>query len=412
MYLVVAFDDSIHVRHIRNSSRLVILPAPGLKPSAIAFTPSTSAWFSTSSEDGCVYLWYIPTWPEDQNTLIGSPPPKHDGKVNELTISPDGKMIAEGRSNGSVFVWDFESNRSEPRRMDSAHKRGVRSLAFSPINAEKLLSASDDRAVQVCDVATGKRLHFFKGHRSSVSSTAWSVNGDYVVSTSFDASVRVWKVGGKESGPAIILEGPHSNLSTRTAVFSPDRKFLVSGGDDTRVVVWKQAKPEAWERKHTLFGHSCPVCGLLVTPDSKYVISSSSDQTLRVWDLETGKEVQKPTKMDWNAYKMWWHPNTYLSNQNNPNYVISPQGIQLLGDAALSLPHSRDLGLWRLRFDREGENWWISSRDKDVIFLPKAYSPCSSLMLEDKILIGTASGHVYVIHLPKDQSRRTEYEII
>ncbi len=41
---------------------------------------------------------------------------------------------------------------------------------------------------------------------------------------------------------------------------------------------------------HTIKGHSKSVNGVTVTPDGKRVISASYDNTLKVWDLITGKQ--------------------------------------------------------------------------------------------------------------------------
>jgi len=53
----------------------------------------------------------------------------------------------------------------------------------------------------------------------------------------------------------------------------------------------KESRPEPLldKPRFALKGHSALVCGVAITPDGKTVISASSDKTLRVWDLETGK---------------------------------------------------------------------------------------------------------------------------
>ena len=43
---------------------------------------------------------------------------------------------------------------------------------------------------------------------------------------------------------------------------------------------------------YTLQGHTSLINGVAVTPDGRYAVSASSDQTLRVWDLTSGKEAR------------------------------------------------------------------------------------------------------------------------
>jgi WD40 repeat protein len=42
----------------------------------------------------------------------------------------------------------------------------------------------------------------------------------------------------------------------------------------------------------TLEGHSADVLGVAVTPDGKRAVSASHDETLRVWDMDTGRDLR------------------------------------------------------------------------------------------------------------------------
>ena len=45
------------------------------------------------------------------------------------------------------------------------------------------------------------------------------------------------------------------------------------------------------EQKCTLTGHSGEVNSVAYSPDGKHIVSGSDDNTVRVWDSQTGKEV-------------------------------------------------------------------------------------------------------------------------
>jgi WD40 repeat protein len=62
----------------------------------------------------------------------------------------------------------------------------------------------------------------------------------------------------------------------------------VSASDDQTLKVWDL---ESGKKLQTLAGHRDGVNGVAVTPDGKRAVSASRDQTLKVWDLETGKVV-------------------------------------------------------------------------------------------------------------------------
>jgi len=83
------------------------------------------------------------------------------------------------------------------------------------------------------------------------------------------------------------LEG-HSD-SVRGVSMTPDGRRAVSASDDKSLKVWDL---ETGRELRTLEGHSSPVYGAAVSPDGRRAISASEDCTLKVWDLETGRELR------------------------------------------------------------------------------------------------------------------------
>ena len=65
---------------------------------------------------------------------------------------------------------------------------------------------------------------------------------------------------------------------------TPDGRRAVSASEDNTLKVWDL---ESGRALRTLEGHSACVSGVAVTPDGKRAVSASEDKTLKVWDLET-----------------------------------------------------------------------------------------------------------------------------
>ena len=86
-----------------------------------------------------------------------------------------------------------------------------------------------------------------------------------------------------ESGRALrTLEG-HSACVYGVAV-SPDGRRAVSASCDNTLKVWDLETGRRCARWKATAG----VNGVAVTPDGRRAVSASSDKTLKVWDLETG----------------------------------------------------------------------------------------------------------------------------
>ena len=69
-------------------------------------------------------LWDTETG-EHKGTLTG-----HAGDIVSVAFSPDGKMLASGSGDGTVWLWDAVTG--EQKRIFSGQTSSVSSVAFSP----------------------------------------------------------------------------------------------------------------------------------------------------------------------------------------------------------------------------------------------------------------------------------------
>ncbi len=86
----------------------------------------------------------------------------------------------------------------------------------------------------------------------------------------------------------LTLKG-HSDWWVTTVAITPDGLRAVSGSKDDTLKVWDL---ETGQELKTLEGHSGGVNTVAITPDGLRAVSGSWDDTLKVWDLETGQELK------------------------------------------------------------------------------------------------------------------------
>ena len=85
---------------------------------------------------------------------------------------------------------------------------------------------------------------------------------------------------------ARTLEG-HAGPVTSVA-FSPDGQHLASASDDNTVKIWDSA---TGKELFSLQGHAGPVTSVTFSPDGQRLASGSADKTVKIWDSATGKEL-------------------------------------------------------------------------------------------------------------------------
>ncbi len=69
---------------------------------------------------------------------------------------------------------------------------------------------------------------------------------------------------------------------------SPDNKFIVSGSWDNSVRIWEK---ESGKEIQVLKGHSSKVSSVAISPDSTFIVSGGWDRSVRIWEKESGKEI-------------------------------------------------------------------------------------------------------------------------
>jgi len=83
------------------------------------------------------------------------------------------------------------------------------------------------------------------------------------------------------------LEGHYASVNH--VAFTPDGLRALSASWDASIKVWDL---ESGREVQTLNGHSASVSCVVATPDGRRAVSASEDDTLRFWDLESGQEIR------------------------------------------------------------------------------------------------------------------------
>jgi WD40 repeat protein len=74
-----------------------------------------------------------------------------------------------------------------------------------------------------------------------------------------------------------------------SVAFSPDGTRIVSGSNDQTVRVWDA---DSGTELRTLKGHTSLVQSVGFSPDGTRIVSGSDDETVRVWDADSGSELR------------------------------------------------------------------------------------------------------------------------
>jgi len=91
--------------------------------------------------------------------------------------------------------------------------------------------------------------------------------------------------------PEIKFQTGHSE-GVNSVSFSPDGKYIASGKDEDTVKLWEV---ESGKEIRTFTGHTSSVTSVSFSPDGKYIASGSNDDTVKLWEVDSGKEIRTLT---------------------------------------------------------------------------------------------------------------------
>jgi len=150
-----------------------------------------------------------------------------------VSWSRDGKwLVFPDVESGTIHLWDVKSKKRDTIRLEGHQRGGIWGLAWSS-DSRRLASASDDGTARVWDVKTRKCIFVLSGHTSNVKGIAWSADDGLLATGSLDHTIKIWN---SQSGKEIATLPGHTS-GVRNVQWSPDGKYLVSAGEDGRVLL-------------------------------------------------------------------------------------------------------------------------------------------------------------------------------
>jgi WD40 repeat protein len=121
-----------------------------------------------------------------------------------------------------------------------------------------------------------------EGHTALVQGVAFSPDGIWIASASWDGTIGLWQPDGRN---VRFLRG--HNVAVRGVAFSPDARTLASGANDGTIKLWNLA---SMQEAATLHGHDGPVFVVAFSPSGS-LLASAAEGVMRLWKAPTFEEL-------------------------------------------------------------------------------------------------------------------------
>ncbi|KAL8943000.1 MAG: hypothetical protein Q9211_001149 [Gyalolechia sp. 1 TL-2023] len=378
----------------------------------LSFSPTRQKHLATCSADTTIRIWEYDRYEaatelepgvemNDKTDGQGQP---HTRAICFVAVSDDGEFIASASDDGLISLWN--GNTGVVKFNLLGHKDLIRSLVFS-CDSKSLVSASDDGTVRIWDTAREVEGRVLYGHSDWVRSAVLSRDGRLVVSGSDDKTVRVWDITRSDVGKfrdsetdetaekkdtdgIRVLRG-HTDYVVSVA-YSDNGKYVVGGGDDGRVLLWKleMDQPSASHQDMAMKDSGRDrVFAVVFTPDGSKLIASSYPM-IRIWDTKT-REVIREIKEDRLFYTLQVHAAF-------PDCLVTDVGPVPLIELSPSSAQTKATALYPRGLVSYSSDSWFTWKERKIVFLPRSYRPVRGGVLVRAqgyhIVIGCSSGQI------------------
>lgn len=226
--------------------------------------------------------------------------------VTALAFSKASKRIAVGYEDGTVALHDGETGKEIAKW--NQHKHPVIALRFNRIN--KLLSGDADGAIAMVDGKEGKASrhdlfhveppnNFDPKRKEKVTAVAFDASGRAAAIARGRFDVKIDLLSVERNKVVQTLKGHEQQINTLT--FSPDNRYLVSSGQDQRVVIWMPGSkllPDQRKSEFTISFKAVPNQDMYQAADlatkrpiAAATIRAQGGDRVVLWYYKTGKYI-------------------------------------------------------------------------------------------------------------------------
>ena len=177
----------------------------------------------------------------------------------------------------------------------TAHGGPIKGIAYSERN-DLVVTASFDYTAVVWDAQTMTELSQLVAHTAAVNAAAFSPDGRWLATGGDDGMTYLWSVDAirQQQGPIepVALRGHTAKVVHLS--FSADSQMLASSSWDRRVGLWELA--DISKGPEFLSGHQGPVNAALFTKDGEYLYTAGADGHIRYWRVNSGEYIRSPVR--------------------------------------------------------------------------------------------------------------------
>jgi len=242
---------------------------------SISFS-SDGKQFLTSSYDGNVRLWDVITG-RVIRTFSAEP-----DFIWVAEFSPNGKQFLTNSFDDNIRLWDFETGRLWLIRNFLPDSRFI---SFNH-DGTQFISGGSNNSIKLWDTTTGREIRTFTSDSRSILNAKF-ISSNRIISSSYEGVIEIWDFDSTGIRVSRTFSGHRG--AVYSLVINQNRTQFISGSADNTIKLWNIS---TGREIRTFSGHTDYIRSLAFSPDGTQFISGSIDNTIKLWNISTGREIR------------------------------------------------------------------------------------------------------------------------
>ncbi|KAA1473313.1 WD40 repeat-like protein [Dentipellis sp. KUC8613] len=270
--------------------------------------------------------------PRSDGDILGDV--KGSGKRRRLSL------VNRGASIPFEEQWETDLNAFEEgqpssfRQSTQSHSDWVNDIVLCNYN-QTLISASSDGSVKAWNPHSNPATDpsVIGMHSDYVRCLGHCREQNYVASGSFDRTIKLWDLtrttSTSQPDPLVTMNPPESSgpkSSVYALAVDPFGHTIVSGGPERVIRIWD---PRVGKRVGKLVGHTDNIRAILVSEDSRYLLTASADASIKLWSLASQRCLHTfthHTDSVWSLHSS--HPSLEIFYSGDRSGIVSKVDVE------------------------------------------------------------------------------------
>jgi WD40 repeat protein len=220
----------------------------------------------------------------------------HQDWVRSIALTSDAKFLVSGSWDSTIRIWDIQTGQCI-RTLGNRIKQ-ITKIRLNP-QGTKIAVASGDGTMILLDALSNTVLNQWQAHNGGINDVRFSRSGHYLVTGGEDGKVCLWRCP-LQNSTNNNAELPVKTVSVHqspvaSVLLTADISQIISADTAGKIALWNlnNNPPQADRLQAEFYGHISGVSALSLLPDERFLLSASKDATVRITRLSDMTEEKR-----------------------------------------------------------------------------------------------------------------------